>query len=104
MTCPDVPSCVPTSAIRGAHASPPCRPRLWASIAGGNPHSRPRTGDRLREAGLGQTWHELQRILIVQLSQHLVRQADAVELPERVIVAVVVEILVVGLEDAPVVR
>ena len=46
----------------------------------------------------------LQRVLVVELLQHLVGQADAVQLPERVIVAVVVEVLVVGLEDAPVVR
>ena len=43
-----------------------------------------------------------QRVLVVQLLQHLVGQAHAVELPERVVVAVVVEVLVVGLEHAPV--
>src|SRR5579872_1807465 len=54
---------------------------------------------RLREAG-----RQLEGVLVIQLPEHLVGQADAVKLPERVIVAVVVEVLVVGLEDAPVVR
>ena len=44
----------------------------------------------------------LERVLVVQLLEDLVRQAEAVHLPERVPLAVVVEVLVVGLEHAEV--
>src|SRR5216110_3092224 len=59
---------------------------------------------RLFEWCPGQPRDELHRIAIVELPQHLIGQSDAVQLPERVIVAVVVEVLVVGLEHAPVIR
>src|SRR4051812_6333019 len=44
-----------------------------------------------------------QRVVPIDLLQHRVGQVDAVQLPERVVVAVVVEVLVLRLEDAPVV-
>src|SRR5437667_12857649 len=56
------------------------------------------------ESGPRKARNEPQRVLIVELPQDRVGQADPVQLPERVIVAVVVEVLVVGLEDAPVIR
>jgi hypothetical protein len=51
-----------------------------------------------------QRGRHLQRVLVIQLAQHLVGKTDAIQLPERVIVAVVVEVFVVGFEDAPIVR
>src|SRR5215211_2423376 len=61
-------------------------------------------GSASRPTGLRQPRGELQRIPEIELLQHIIRQIDSVELPERVIVAVVVEVLVGGFEDAPVVR
>ena len=43
-----------------------------------------------------------QRVLVVELLQDVVRQVEAVHLPERVALAVVVEVLVGGLEHAEV--
>src|SRR5258706_8502776 len=57
-----------------------------------------------RESRARQARCHLQRILVVELFQHLIGQPDAVQLPERMVVAIVVEILVVGLEHTPVVR
>src|SRR5262244_3373045 len=45
-----------------------------------------------------------ERVLEVQFLQHRIRQIDSIQLPERVVVAVVVEVLVLRLEDPPVVR
>src|SRR4051812_7745127 len=46
----------------------------------------------LRQAGL-----DLQRVLVIELLENPVGESHAVQLPERVIAAVVVEVLVVGL-------
>src|SRR3954471_6266731 len=54
--------------------------------------------------GLRQPGFYPQRILVIELLQDLVRQRHAIELPEGVVAAVIVEILVVRLEDAPVIR
>src|SRR5688500_9849109 len=43
-----------------------------------------------------------QRVLVVDLLEHLVRQIEAVHLPERVAPAVVIEVFVSGLEHAEV--
>ncbi len=69
------------------------RRRLWAtdSPMGGKSPSR-------------QARHESQRVAVVQLPQDHVGQVQAVELPEGVVVPVVVEILVRGLERPPEVR
>ena len=56
------------------------------------------------KAGPRHSGHEPQGVLVIELSQHRVRQVDAVQLPERVVVAVIVEVFVAGLEHAPVVR
>src|SRR6059036_2870698 len=58
----------------------------------------------VRETRVREPRRQLQRVRVVELLQHRIGQADAVELPERVIVPVIVEILVVGLEHPPVVR
>src|SRR5215204_3858175 len=57
----------------------------------------------LRPPGLRQTGLHLQGVLVIELLQHRIRQPHPVQLPERVIRPVVVEILVMRLEDAPVV-
>ena len=49
-------------------------------------------------------WDESQRVPIVDLPQHVVGESNAVELPEGVVVPVVVEVLVLGFENAPVIR
>src|SRR5690349_5282404 len=51
---------------------------------------------RARQAG-----HELQGVLVIELSQHLIGECQPVQLPERVVIAVVVEVLVAGLKRAP---
>src|SRR5678815_4586655 len=58
----------------------------------------------VRPARLWQAGCDAQRVLVVQLFQHDVRQVHAVQLPERVVVTVVIEVLVLRLEDAPVIR
>src|SRR6185295_12130826 len=57
-----------------------------------------------RKAGTWQPRNYFQRVAVIDLSEDVVWEADPVELPERVIVAVVVKVLVVGFEYAPVVR
>src|SRR4029078_12439621 len=57
----------------------------------------------LRPAALRQARLHFQRVLVIELLQDLVGEPHAVQLPERVVAAVVVEVLVVGLEHAPVV-
>ena len=59
---------------------------------------------QLRKAGARQAGIELQRVGVVQLLQHSVRQRHPVQLPEGVVVTVIVEVFVGGLERAPVVR
>ena len=56
------------------------------------------------ETAVRQAGRQLDGVLVIQLPEHGIGQADAVELPERMVVAIVVEVLVVGLEHAPVVR
>src|SRR6476660_7374653 len=56
------------------------------------------------ETAVRQAGRQLHGVLVVQLPEHGIRQADAVQLPERVVVAIVVEVLVVGLEHTPIVR
>src|SRR5256885_7588867 len=46
----------------------------------------------------------VQRVRLIQFLEHGIGQRHAIQLPERVIPAIVVEVLVGGLEDAPVVR
>src|SRR5260221_11386124 len=58
----------------------------------------------IRKSCSRQSGRQFQGVLIVELLQDGIGQADAVQLPERVVVAVIVEVLVVGLEHAPVVR
>src|SRR5690606_35311052 len=53
----------------------------------------------LRHAG-----GDAEGIAVVELAQNIIRQVDAVQLPERVIRTIVVEVVVVGLEHAPEVR
>src|SRR5512141_1780656 len=53
---------------------------------------------------LRQAARDLLRILVVDLLQHAVRQVDSIQLPERVIVPVIVEVLVARLEHSPVIR
>src|SRR5688572_21294219 len=57
-----------------------------------------------REAGGWHALHQLQRVLIVDLLQHRIGEIDPVQLPERVITAIVIEVVVARLEHAPVVR
>src|SRR5918993_1999148 len=57
-----------------------------------------------RETGARNSGQKLKCVLVIELPQHRVRQAETVQLPERVIVAVVIEVFVVGFEDAPIVR
>src|SRR5215207_8220154 len=57
-----------------------------------------------RPAGLRQRRRQAQRVLVIELLQHGIWQIDAVQLPERVIVPVVVEVVVARLEHPPVVR
>src|SRR5262245_9622030 len=80
----------PESAQTCGVAGPPRSTGLWR---GGLFERRPR-----------QPGDELQRVAVVELSERLIGQSDAVQLPERVVIAVIVEVLVVGLEYAPVVR
>src|SRR5436190_18110227 len=47
-----------------------------------------------RPAGLRQAGLDLQRVLVIQLFEDLVRESHAVQLPERVIAQVVVEVFV----------
>src|SRR5688572_21886228 len=105
MTCPDVPFRVRrgrgSSAVAQTRIYSGCRPGRGVAVA--VPRGVTRAPD-LRETGARQSRHQLQCVLIVQLPQRLIGQADAVELPEGVVVAVVVEVLVVGLEHPPVVR
>src|SRR5439155_21205388 len=56
------------------------------------------------EAGVGQSRRDLQRVLIIDLPKHCIRKPNAVQLPERMVITVVIEVLVVGLEHTPVVR
>src|SRR5687768_15385514 len=58
----------------------------------------------VRPPALRQPLHNFQCVLVVDLLEDLVRQVDAVQLPERVIVAIVIEVVVAGLENAPVIR
>src|SRR5215218_6962637 len=53
----------------------------------------------LRKAG-----RDRERVFVIQLLQHVIRQRHSVELPEGVVIAVIVEVLVIGFEHAPVVR
>ena len=46
---------------------------------------------------------QLQGVRVVHLPEHVIGQSDAVHLPEGVVVAVIVEVLVVGLEHPPVI-
>src|SRR5919107_2755459 len=57
-----------------------------------------------RPARLWESRRDLERVPKIDLLQHRVREPDAVQLPEGVIAAVVVEVLVARLEHAPVVR
>ena len=47
--------------------------------------------------------HEFQRILVVNLLQHIIRQIQAVKTPERVAAAVIFDVIVARLHDAEVV-
>src|SRR5262245_46649244 len=89
--------------------------RLWASGSaeeprdGQSPGSNPkafydgRPTSRCGERGSRELRYDAHRVRVIQFPQRLVGQADAVQLPERVVVAVVVEVLIVGLEHPPVV-
>src|SRR4051812_5811464 len=58
----------------------------------------------VRESGLRHARHQLECVLIVKLLQYLIWKVDAVQLPEGMVVAVIVEVLVSRLEHAPVIR
>ncbi len=58
----------------------------------------------LREPRTRHCRHEVQCISVIQLTQNDIRKGQSIQLPERVIVAVVVEILVGRLEGAPEIR
>src|SRR5512141_2125681 len=49
-----------------------------------------------------QTARDLLGVLVVDLLQYAVRKVDPVQLPERVIVPVIIEVLVARLEHSPV--
>src|SRR5258705_7588550 len=57
----------------------------------------------IRPARLGEAGFDLQGVPVIQLLQHGVRQPHAIELPEGVVRPVVVEILIVRLENPPVI-
>jgi hypothetical protein len=57
-----------------------------------------------RKCGCRNSWRQLQRVLVIQLLQDHVGQVQAVHLPERMIVPVIIEVFVLRLEHPPVVR
>src|SRR5215218_3946032 len=76
------------------------RPRREMATGGAD-----RRYERLtRKGGARQRPRDAQRVPVIDLLQHRVWQIDAVQLPERVVWPVVVEVVVARLEDAPVVR
>ena len=56
------------------------------------------------EEFLGEPGHNPQPVAVIQLPQHIVWKRHPIQLPEGVVVAVVVEVLVSCLEDAPEIR
>ncbi len=55
----------------------------------------------LRPARLRKSRRDPKSIAVVDVLQHFVRQVEAVQLPEGVVIAVVVEVVIGGLEDPP---
>ena len=80
----------------GDHSPATWRQRLPAALAAAAGKSL------VREVGRVDPGNDAQRVLVVELLQDLVGQLQAVHLPEGVALAVVVEVLVGGLEHAEV--
>lgn len=71
---------------------------LLRSIAGARSRDRPDAG---RIPGRSHSRNARKIGYRALLPQHLIEQVDAVELPEGVVIAVVVEVVIGGLEDPP---
>src|SRR5688500_19546573 len=65
---------------------------------------RARSAGSTREPGFRQPGDDPQRVLMIELPQHGIRQCHSVKLPEGVVVAVVIEVLICRLEYSPEVR
>src|SRR5262245_28351296 len=94
-------SAILTDSPRRSSSSTICEPMKPASPV---TTYRATRSSLLGPARFRQARHDSQCIFVIKLLQHGVGQIHAVELPERVIVPVVVEVLVLRLEYAPVVR
>src|SRR5688500_19764644 len=57
-----------------------------------------------RPARLRQSRRDLQRVLVIHLLQHSVGQIDSVQLPEGMVVPVIIEVVIARFEYPPVVR
>src|SRR5678809_1050143 len=85
------------------HFASSARRMVWLPSKGDRIGARPEpTYPLFRKGAARNGRRNLERVAVVELLEHRVRKPEAVELPERVVIPVVVEILVVGFEDPPV--